>query len=82
VRDNLRAYSESLLAEWDPYLYGVMHEHVPVRGMRSIPVPIAWILGVDSSPWMAGLHDRVVRHRPDIRTVRLAGAGHLVHPPR
>jgi pimeloyl-ACP methyl ester carboxylesterase len=28
---------------------------------------------------MAGLHDRVARQRPDIRTVRIAGAGHLVH---
>ena len=28
---------------------------------------------------MAGLHDRVARRRPDIRTVRIAGAGHLVH---
>jgi pimeloyl-ACP methyl ester carboxylesterase len=31
------------------------------------------------APWMAGLHDRVARRRPDIRTVRIPGAGHLVH---
>jgi pimeloyl-ACP methyl ester carboxylesterase len=43
------------------------------------PVPITWILGDDSSPWMAGLHDRVVRRRPDLRTIRLSGAGHLAH---
>jgi pimeloyl-ACP methyl ester carboxylesterase len=42
-------------------------------------VPITWILGEESSPWMAGLHDRVVRRRPDIRTIRIPGAGHLVH---
>jgi len=28
---------------------------------------------------MAGLHDRVVSARGDIRTIRIAGAGHLVH---
>jgi pimeloyl-ACP methyl ester carboxylesterase len=79
VRENLRANAEPVLAEWDPYFYGVMHEHVPVRAVTSIPVPITWILGADSSPWMAGLHDRVVRRRPDIRTVRITGAGHLLH---
>lgn len=47
--------------------------------MAAIPVPITWILGEESSPWMAGLHDRVVRRRPDIRTVRIPGAGHLAH---
>jgi len=79
VRRNLQANAEPVLAEWDPHPFGVMHEHVPLRAITGIPVPITWILGEESSPWMAGLHDRVVRRRPDIRTIRIAGAGHLAH---
>jgi pimeloyl-ACP methyl ester carboxylesterase len=47
--------------------------------MARLTVPLTWILGQESSPWLAGLHARVARRRPDIRTVRIAGAGHLVH---
>jgi pimeloyl-ACP methyl ester carboxylesterase len=79
VRRNLRANAEPVLAEWDPHPFGVMHEHIPVRAVTAIPVPITWILGAEGPPWIAGLHDRVVRHRPDIRTIRIAGAGHLAH---
>jgi pimeloyl-ACP methyl ester carboxylesterase len=68
-----------VLAEWDPHPFGVMHEHIPLRAVTDITVPLTWILGQESSPWMAGLHDRVARQRPDIHTVRIAGAGHLVH---
>lgn len=68
-----------MLAEWDPHPFGVMHEHIPLRAVTGLTVPLTWILGQESSPWLAGLHDRVVRQRPDIRTVRIAGAGHLVH---
>jgi pimeloyl-ACP methyl ester carboxylesterase len=79
IRRNLQANAEPVLAEWDPHPFGVMHEHVPLRAVAASTVPLTWILGDESSPWMAGLHDRVVRRRPDIRTVRVAGAGHLVH---
>ena len=79
IRRSLQANAEPVLAEWDPHFFGVMHEHVPLRAVVAIPVPIAWILGEESSPWMAGLHARVVRARTDIRTIRIAGAGHLVH---
>jgi pimeloyl-ACP methyl ester carboxylesterase len=76
---NLQANAEPVLAEWDPHPFGVMHEHISARAVTAIPVPITWILGGESSPWMAGLHDRVVRRRPDIRTVRIPGASHLAH---
>jgi len=81
IRRNLRANAEPVLAEWDPHPhpFGVMHEHIPASAVTAIPAPITWILGEESSPWMAGLHDRVARRRPDIRTVRIPGAGHLVH---
>jgi pimeloyl-ACP methyl ester carboxylesterase len=79
VRRNLQDNAEPVLAEWDPHPFGVMHEHIPARAITAIPVPITWILGDESSPWMEGLHDRVVRRRPDIRTIRIPGASHLVH---
>ena len=79
IRRNLQANAEPVLAEWDPHPFGVMHEHVPLSAITAIPVPITWILGEESSPWMAGLHDRVTRRRPDISTIRIPGAGHLVH---
>jgi pimeloyl-ACP methyl ester carboxylesterase len=79
VRENLRANAEPVLAEWDPHPFGVMHEHLSLRSVVRLPLPVTWILGTESSPWIAGLHDRVVRRRPDIRTVLVPGAGHLVH---
>jgi pimeloyl-ACP methyl ester carboxylesterase len=79
VRANLRANAAPVLAEWDPHPFGVMHEHVKLRAIAGLPMPVTWILGGEGSPWIAGLHDRVVRRRPDIRTVAIPGAGHLVH---
>ena len=79
IRSNLQANAEPVLAEWDPHPFGVMHEHVRVRAVCEIPVPITWILGDESSPWMAGLQARLARRRPDIATIRIPGAGHLAH---
>jgi pimeloyl-ACP methyl ester carboxylesterase len=79
VRRNLRDNAGPVLAEWDPHPFGVMHEHVPLRTVTGIPVPVTWVLGEESLPWLAGLHDRVVRRRPDVRTIRIPGAGHLAH---
>lgn len=79
IRRNLQANAGPVLAEWDPHPFGVMHEHIPVRAVTSTPVPITWLLGDESSPWMAGLARRVVDRRPDIRVVRIPGAGHLAH---
>lgn len=79
ARAGLRRYPRQVLAEWDPHPFGVMHEHVPVSALAAIPVPVTWILGAESSPWLAGLHDRAARACPDIRTVIIPGASHLVH---
>lgn len=79
VRRNLQSNSRPVLAEWDPHPFGVMAEHVPIRAVINLPVPITWILGGDSSPWLESLSRRVIARRPDIRTVVIPGAGHLVH---
>jgi pimeloyl-ACP methyl ester carboxylesterase len=79
ARKGLLANSAPVLAEWDPYYFGVMAEHVPLRAVAAIPVPVTWILGAESAPWIGGLHARVARRRPDMRTVVIPGASHLVH---
>jgi pimeloyl-ACP methyl ester carboxylesterase len=78
-REELRAYPGPVLAEWDPHPFGVMHEHISTRSVARTTMPLLWILGGEGSPWIAKLHDRVVRRRPDIRTGVIPGAGHLVH---
>jgi len=78
-RKGLLANSAPVLAEWDPYYFGVMAEHVPLGAVVDLPVPLTWILGAESAPWIGGLHARVARRRSDMRTVVIPGASHLVH---
>jgi pimeloyl-ACP methyl ester carboxylesterase len=79
ARQELLRYPRQVLAEWDLHPFGVMHEHISNRLVAAIPVPIAWLLGAESSPWIRQLHDRVKRHRPDIKTITIPGASHLIH---
>jgi pimeloyl-ACP methyl ester carboxylesterase len=81
-RKGLLANYRPVLAEWDPYYFGVMAEHVPLRAVVDLPVPLTWILGGESAPWIGGLHARVARRRPDMCTVVIPGASHLVHTDR
>jgi len=82
VRQVLLENAAPVLAEWDPHPFGVMHEHIPTRAVYGLSVPLTWILGGESSPWIAALHRRVVTHRPATRTVVIPGASHLVHHDR
>lgn len=79
AREALRKYPRQVLAEWDPHPFGVMHEHVRLSSLSGISAPVTWILGAESSPWMAGLHARAARRLPSVRTVVIPGASHLVH---
>jgi len=81
-RKALLANYRPVLAEWDPFYFGVMAEHVPLRAVVDLPVPLTWILGGESALWIGGLHARVARRRPDMRTVVIPGASHLVHTDR
>jgi pimeloyl-ACP methyl ester carboxylesterase len=78
-RKGLLANSAPVLAEWDPYYFGVMAEHVPLGAVVDLPVPLTWILGAESAPWIGGLHARVARRRSDMRTVVIPGGSHPVH---
>jgi pimeloyl-ACP methyl ester carboxylesterase len=79
ARQELLRYPSQVLAEWDPHPFGVMHEHVSTRSVAAITVPMIWVLGGESSPWLVRLHDYVKRRKPDMTTVVIPGAIHLVH---
>jgi pimeloyl-ACP methyl ester carboxylesterase len=75
----LRKYPRQVLAEWDPHPFGVLHEHLSLKAVAAIPVPITWFLGGEGSPWMVKLHDKVAARKPEMKTVVIPGAGHLAH---
>jgi pimeloyl-ACP methyl ester carboxylesterase len=79
ARQELLRYPSQVLAEWDPHPFGVMHEHASTRSVAAITVPMIWVLGGESSPWLVRLHDYVKRRKPDMTTVVIPGASHLVH---
>lgn len=78
-RNRLLAHADNILAELDPHLYGVMFEHLPLSRIRSITVPVTFLIGEDSNPFFHKLHRRLVRAVPSIRTEVIPGATHLVH---
>ncbi|MFW0795503.1 alpha/beta hydrolase [Gordonia sp. CPCC 205515] len=79
LREGLLAYADNILAEWDPHPYGIMVEHVSAAAVADLDIPITWVLGSESLPWLHGLQARVADARPDMVTVVVPGAGHLVH---
>jgi Predicted hydrolases or acyltransferases (alpha/beta hydrolase superfamily) len=78
-QEPLIANARAVLAEFDPHPFGLMMEHIPTRKLAEIPVPVTWLLGTETREWYAGLHARVARAAPNLRAVRIAGAGHLAH---
>lgn len=78
-REELLRNAGPVLAEWDPHPYGIMMEHVSTKDVSRLTMPVRWVLGGESASWIIGLHDRVVRRKPDMDSVVVDGAGHLVH---
>ena len=79
IRRNLQSNAAPVLAEWDPHPFGVMHEHVPLRAVAASRCRVTWILGGEAPRGWPACTTGSCAGRPDIRTVRIAGAGHLVH---
>lgn len=79
AQETLRRYWGPVLAEWDPHPYGIMHEHISNKALSDIDLPMTWMLGGEGAPWMVGIHDTAKRHKPEIKTVVIPGAGHLAH---
>lgn len=78
-RDSLLSHARVVLAELDPHPYGVMFEHLPLRRIRGIRVPVTFLIGANSNPLFALAHRRLVRAIPAMRSEVIPGAGHLVH---
>lgn len=78
-RDRLLGHARNLLAELDPHPYGVMFEHLPMRRIRDIRVPVTFLIGENSHPFFHTLHRRMVRAVPAIHSEVIPGASHLVH---
>ncbi|MEU5403561.1 alpha/beta hydrolase [Streptomyces sp. NPDC005963] len=78
-RGRLLAHARVVLTELDPHPYGVMFEHLSLRRIGAIRVPVTFLIGTNSDPLFALVHRRLVRALPGIRTEVIPGAGHLVH---
>lgn len=78
-REALVQYADNILAEWDPHPYGIMMEHVDAGAVAGLDLPMTWVLGSDSLPWLHGLAQRVATERPDMLVHVAPGSGHLVH---
>lgn len=79
AREELLRNAGPVLAEWDPHPYGIMMEHISTKAVSGLSMPVRWVLGGESASWINRLHDRVLRRKPDIDSVVVEGAGHLVH---
>ncbi|MER6910360.1 alpha/beta hydrolase [Streptomyces sp. NPDC000594] len=78
-RNRLLAHARVVLAELDPHPYGVMFEHLPLRRISGIRLPVTFLIGANSDPLFRLAHRRLVRAVPAIRSEVIPGAGHLVH---
>lgn len=79
AQEELHGNGAVVLAELDPYPFGLMMEHVATSRLADRPFPITWLLGAESRDWYGRLHARVEQAVPGIRTERLPGVGHLAH---
>jgi len=76
----LLANYRSVLRELDPHPFGVFMAHIPTKKLAAVPVPITWLLGVETrSEVFRRSHADAVRVAPSIRTAHITGAGHFAH---
>ncbi|MER7049148.1 alpha/beta fold hydrolase [Streptomyces jumonjinensis] len=78
-RERLLAHARNVLAELDPHPYGVMFEHLPLSRVRSIQVPVTFLIGEKSNPFFHTVHRELMRALPSMRSEVIPGATHLVH---
>lgn len=79
ARERMQANVGPVLAEFDPAWFGVSADFVSTRAAASSTVPMTWVRGDQSPMWLERTYERFARRRPDLRSVVLAGAGHLLH---
>lgn len=53
-------------------------DHISGREIAGWSVPMTYLLGEDSATWVRAIHDALTKAAPQIRTVRVPGACHLM----
>jgi pimeloyl-ACP methyl ester carboxylesterase len=53
-------------------------DHISAKEIAGWSVPMTYLLGEDSAPWAHAVHDALTDAAPQIRTVRVPGACHLM----
>lgn len=53
-------------------------DHISAKEISAWSVPMTYLLGEDSAPWAHAIHDALTGAAPQIRTVRVPGACHLM----
>jgi pimeloyl-ACP methyl ester carboxylesterase len=53
-------------------------DHIPTKEVAGWSVPMTYLLGEDSAPWAHVVHGVLTKAAPQIRTVRVPGACHLM----
>ncbi|MEH3140127.1 MAG: alpha/beta hydrolase [Mycobacterium kyogaense] len=79
ARERMRANVEPVLGEFVPSWFGVSADFVSTKAVATSAVPMTWVRGDQSPRWLERTYERFARRRPDLRSVVVAGAGHLLH---
>lgn len=53
-------------------------DHISAKEIAGWSVPMTYLLGEDTAPWAHAVHDALTKAAPQIRTVRVPGACHLM----
>lgn len=58
--------------------YNTSADHISKKEIAEWSVPMTYLLGEDSAPWAHLVHDVLIRAAPQIRTVKVPNACHLI----
>lgn len=58
--------------------YGNTLEHIPAKAVAGWSVPMTYLIGEDTMPALEASQRRLTKAAPQIRTVRVPGASHLI----
>lgn len=71
--------AEGLLTEFKlRERFNTSADHISAKEIAGWSVPMTYLIGEDSAPWAHAIHDALTGAAPQIRTVRVPGACHLM----
>ncbi|CAN5613239.1 hypothetical protein BH23ACT6_BH23ACT6_28220 [soil metagenome] len=80
-RELLLKDAEGLRVEVRPgplHRYGGSLEHIKAKDIASWSTPMTYLIGEDTLPAVARCHDRFTSAAPQVRTIEIPGASHLI----